>query len=65
MENAKPITIAEFLAWEARQTTHHELIEGVLVAMSTPTKAHGRLVDASIERSTLRLATRAMSISAI
>ena len=29
MENAKPITIAEFLAREARQTTHHELIESV------------------------------------
>ena len=44
MEDAKPITIAEFLAWEARQTTDHELIEGVIVAMPTPKKAYGRLV---------------------
>ena len=44
MEVPKPLGIAEFLAWEARQTTNHELIDGVIVAMSNPTKAHGRLV---------------------
>lgn len=44
MEVPKPLSIAEFFAWEARQTTNHELIDGVIVAMSNPTKAHGRLV---------------------
>ena len=44
MEVPKPLSIAEFLAWEARQTTSHELIDGVIVAMFNPTKAHGRLV---------------------
>ncbi len=44
MEEPKPITIAEFLTWEARQTSKHELIDGAVVAMATPTRAHGRLV---------------------
>jgi Uma2 family endonuclease len=44
MEDPKPLSVAEFLAWEARQSTNHELIDGVIVAMSNPTKAHGRLV---------------------
>ncbi len=44
MKDTKPVTIAELLAWEARQTSNHELIDGVIVAMSTPTKARGRLV---------------------
>ncbi len=44
MEGPTPITIAGFLAWEARQKEKHELIDGVIVAMSTPTRAHGRLV---------------------
>ena len=44
MEVPKPLSIAEFLAWEARQTTNHELIDGAIVAMSNPTKVHGRLI---------------------
>ncbi len=44
MEVPKPLSLVEFLTWEARQTTAHELIDGVIVAMSNPTKAHGRLV---------------------
>lgn len=42
MEDPKPLSVAEFLAWEARQSTNHELIDGVIVAMSNPTKAPGR-----------------------
>ena len=44
MEDPRPLSVAEFLAWEARQTANHELLDGVIVAMSNPTKAHGRLV---------------------
>ena len=44
MEVPQLLSLADFLVWEARQTTDHELIDGVIVAMSNPTKAHGRLV---------------------
>ena len=44
MEVPEPLSIAEFLVWEARQATSHELIDGAIVAMSNSTKGHGRLV---------------------
>ena len=44
MESPKPLTVAEFLAWEARQETDHELIDGTIVAMSNPTRRHARIV---------------------
>jgi Uma2 family endonuclease len=44
MEVPKPLSLAEFLAREARQTTGHELIDGTIVPTPTSTKAHGRLV---------------------
>ena len=42
MDIANPLSLAEFLVWEARQTTDHELLDGVIVATSNRTKATHR-----------------------
>lgn len=44
MREPNLVRVDAFLAWEARQSIPHELIDGLIVAMSNPTRAHGRLV---------------------
>ena len=40
----RPLTLAEFLAWEERQPTKHEYHDGAVFAMAGSTDDHGQIV---------------------
>jgi Uma2 family endonuclease len=40
----RPLTLAEFLAWEERQQTKHEFRNGAMFAMAGATDDHGQIV---------------------
>jgi Uma2 family endonuclease len=40
----RPLTLADFLAWEARQQTKHEFRNGAIFAMAGATDDHGQIV---------------------
>jgi Uma2 family endonuclease len=40
----KPLTLAEFLAWEERQPTKHEYRDGAVYAMAGATDDHGQII---------------------
>ncbi len=45
----KPLTVDEFLEWDSGDDRPYELIDGVPVAMASPTRAH-RILSASFAR---------------
>ena len=40
----RPLTLAEFLAWEERQPTKHEFRSGAVFAMGGATDDHGQII---------------------
>ena len=42
--NPQPLTLAEFLAWEERQSTKHEYRDGAVFAMTGATDDHSQIV---------------------
>jgi Uma2 family endonuclease len=40
----KPLTLAEFLAWEERQPTKHEYRDGAVFALAGATDNHGQII---------------------
>lgn len=52
MRNVPPkrVTLAEFLDWEHRQPTRHELVDGEIVAMTGARVAHVRMVRRLMHR---------------
>ena len=40
----RPLTLADFLAWEERQQTKHEFRNGAIFAMAGATDDHGQIV---------------------
>jgi Uma2 family endonuclease len=46
----KRVTLAEYLDWERRQPTRHELIDGEIVAMTGARAGHVRMVGRLLER---------------
>ena len=55
----RPLTLAEFLAWEGRQQNKHEFRNGAIFAMARATDDHGQIVTnlIAIMRPTLRGST--------
>jgi Uma2 family endonuclease len=43
-QRARPVTLAEFLAWEDGSDIRYELVEGEITAMNPPWAPHARLV---------------------
>ncbi|WP_201738481.1 Uma2 family endonuclease [Thermus thermamylovorans] len=41
----KPLSLEEYLAWETRSTTKHELVEGLPYAMAGASRAHNLVVS--------------------
>lgn len=44
MEAPKLLSVSDFLAWDARQEDRFELLDGIIVAMASPSRRHAALI---------------------